>query len=63
MENKMTKNFNEVGLGSKYTVNGVEYIKINEIKVSCCRSINAQVSNDPNNRTFFTGDTSVIINA
>ena len=46
----MTKNFNEVGLGSKFTVNGVEYIKINEIKVSCCRSINAQVSNDPNNR-------------
>ncbi len=59
----MQKTFKELNLGDKFTVNNVEYVKIAEVKVSCCRSINAQAANDPNQRTFFAQGTTVEINA
>lgn len=59
----MQKTFKELNLGDKFNVNSVEYTKIAEVKVSCCRAINAQVSNDPNQRTFFAPGTTVEVNA
>lgn len=59
----MQKLFRDLGLGDKFTVNNVEYVKVAEVKVSCCRAINAQASNDVNQRTFFAPGTTVEVNA
>ncbi len=61
--NIMTKAFKDLNLGDKFTVNGVEYTKIAEVKVSCCRAINAQASANSDQRTFFAPGTTVEVNA
>jgi len=58
----MQKTLNDVPVNATFTVNGVEYRKINEVKVSCCRSINAEVVANSANRTFFPGNTLVEVN-
>lgn len=59
----MQKNFSDLPVDSKFTVNGVEYVKVPEIKVSCCRSVNAHVADQPAQRTFFAPGTPVEVNA
>jgi len=34
--------FKEVAVGQKFTLNDIEYVKINPVKVSCCRSVVAK---------------------
>ena len=63
MESKMQKLFKELAVGDSFKANGVDYVKINEYKVSCCRSVNSQNSSDSNQKTFFPPDTSVETNA
>jgi len=58
----MNKQFSELAVGERFTVNGMEYIKTQEIRVSCCRSINAQAVNDINNKTFIGPTTTVTVN-
>lgn len=58
----MTKKFSELAVGERFTLNGVEYIKTQEVRVSCCRSVNAQLINDANNKTFVGGNTVVNVN-
>lgn len=54
--------FSELTVGQRFTVNGVEYVKTQEVKVSCCRSINCQAVNDPNLKTYIQAGTSVTVN-
>lgn len=58
----MQKTFNEISVGDKFIVNGAEYTKIQEVRVSCCKSINAQATANADNRTYFSQDTLVTIN-
>jgi hypothetical protein len=58
----MEKKFEELVLGDKFTVNNVEYVKTEEVRVSCCRSINCQVAADNNQKAFFPGSTVVVVN-
>lgn len=58
----MTKKFSELANGERFTLNGVEYIKTQEVKISCCRSINAQAVVDANNKTFVPPNTTVSVN-
>lgn len=58
----MNKQFSELSVGQRFTVNGVEYIKTQEVRVSCCRSINCQAVNDPNNKTYIQPSTTVSVN-
>jgi hypothetical protein len=58
----MNKKFSELAVGERFTLNGMEYIKTQEVKVSCCRSINAQAVNDVNNKTFVGTNTVVVVN-
>lgn len=58
----MEQKFEDVALGTKFTVNNVEYIKTEEVRVSCCRSINCQVAADTNQKAFFPGSTVVVVN-
>lgn len=59
----MNKVFSELAVGERFQLNGVNYIKIQEVRVSCCRSINAQDANNPANKTFVQASTTVTLNA
>lgn len=48
----MKKQFKDILVDEKFKINDVEYVKINAVKISCCRSINAQQITDTNNKTF-----------
>lgn len=58
----MEKKLEEVAVGSNFTVNNVEYVKTEEVRVSCCRSINCQLVSDANQKAFFPGSTVVTVN-
>ena len=58
----MQRLLSDVPVNATFTVNGVQYKKINEVKVSCCRSINAESTDNTNNKTFFPGNTLVETN-
>jgi len=58
----MNKNFSELAVGERFTLNGVEYVKTQEVKVSCCRSINCQAISDPNTKTYIQSSTTVTVN-
>jgi len=45
-----TKQFKDVAVNEEFTFNGLQYKKINEVRVSCCRSINACLVSDANNK-------------
>lgn len=58
----LTKTLDQVADGENFKVNNVEYTKIAEVRVSCCRSVNCHVTADANQRTFFPGNTVVETN-
>ena len=59
----MNKVFSELAVGDRFQLNSINYIKIQEVSVSCCRSINAQDVNNPSSKTFVQASTTVTINA
>lgn len=59
----MNKSFSELKVGDRFSVNGKEYVRIQDIKVSCCRSINAQSTENSNERIFVQPTTVVTVNA
>lgn len=59
----MNKNFSEVKVGDRFTLNGKEYVRIQDIRVSCCRSINAQSTENSNERIFVQPTIVVTVNA
>jgi hypothetical protein len=58
----MEKLFSDIKVGETFTLNGLSYIKVPEVKISCCKSINAQASDNTNNKTYFPNNTVVMIN-
>lgn len=61
MEHKMQKKFSELQVGEKFVVNGVEYVKTQAVKVSCCRSINAYEFANASKKHLFDGNTLVTV--
>jgi hypothetical protein len=59
----MEKTFGELAVGEKFSVNGSEYVKTNSVKITCCQSVNAHLSDNINSRVFFTDNLVVVINA
>lgn len=59
----MEKSFSELSVGDRFTLNGQVWVKIQDVRVSCCRSINCQLLDDANNRTYIQPTTKVIVNA
>lgn len=41
-----TVQFKDVAVGSVFTVDNIEYKRVADTRISCCRSINAVASND-----------------
>jgi hypothetical protein len=58
----MEKTFAQVQVGENFSVNGLEYTKIEAVKVSCCQSVNAVAVGNTSNRTFFAEDKVVTVN-
>ena len=58
----MEKLFSELKVGDNFTANNIEYTKIAETKISCCKSVNAQAASNANNKTYFPLNTVVSIN-
>lgn len=56
----MEKKFEDLTVGQKFIVNGTEYIKTEEVRISCCRSVNCYASADANQKGHFPGDTLVM---
>lgn len=58
----MNKQFKDLADGEIFKHNSLEYKKIALVKVSCCRSINAEETTNANNRTFIQPLTEVEVN-
>lgn len=58
----MEKKFEELAVGDKFTINNLDYVKTEEVRVSCCRSINCQLVTDANQKAFFPASTVVVVN-
>lgn len=58
----MQKLFSDLPINATFVVNGLSYKKITEVKISCCKSINAEAVDNSNNKVYFQGNTLVEIN-
>lgn len=58
----LTKTLDQVAIGETFKINNIEYIKTEEIRISCCRSSNCYVLDDIKQQTFFPGNTVVETN-
>lgn len=59
----MNKLFQDLNVGDRFLLNGQEFVKIDDVRVSCCRTINAKASNDNANTTYVQPNTTVVVNA
>jgi hypothetical protein len=57
-----TKKFKELKDGELFTLNNTNYKKIKEVKISCCKRINAQASDNPSSRIKVDPETEVVVN-
>lgn len=44
------KRFVDIGVGEKFVLNGVEYTKIPEERISCCKALNAETVTEPKSK-------------
>ncbi len=58
----MGKPLSEVSVGSIFTANGTDYIKTEDIRISCCKSVNCYAVNDAAQKTYFAPSTVVSVN-
>ena len=58
----MKKEFKDVIDGETFTYNRVQLKKIPTVKISCCRSINAEDCANANNRIFIQPQAEVEVN-
>jgi hypothetical protein len=58
----MTKTMNDVSIGERFTVAGIEYIKTSEVRVSCCKVINCEAVGNPNQKNYFSPNIEVEVN-
>lgn len=59
----MNKTFAELSVGDRFTYNGQEFIKTTEVRISCCKSVNACASDNNSNVIYVQPSTTVIVNA
>ena len=57
----MEKQFSELVVGEKFSINGTEYVKMQEVRVSCCKSVNCYQLSHADQKTFFPGNTLVTV--
>ena len=57
----MNKQFQEVPVGSVFTLNETQYKKVDTAKISCCKSINAIAVQNVQNRIFVQPTQEVVV--
>lgn len=57
-----TKKFKELNDGELFSLNNINYQKIKEVKISCCKRINAQACENTSNRIKVEPDVEVVVN-
>ena len=57
-----TKKFKELKDGELFSLNNINYQKIKEVKISCCKRINAQSKDNVTNRVKIDPETEVVVN-
>lgn len=58
----MNKQFKDIAEGTMFKLNNLEYKKIASVKVSCCRSLNAELVSNANDKIFVQPLTEVEVN-
>lgn len=56
------KKFVDLAVGDKFTLNGIEYTRITDERISCCHVNNAAQINDPNTKIQVVPITEVEVN-
>lgn len=59
----MDKMFSELAVGATFKYNGVDYKKIDKVRISCCQAVNAVAAKNESNRIFISDETTVVVNA
>jgi hypothetical protein len=59
----MNKTFGELSVGDRFTFNGQEFIKTNDIRISCCKTVNACAVNNRDNTIYVQPSSEVRVNA
>ena len=59
----MNKLFSELAVGDRFTYNNQQYVKVQDVRVSCCRTVNCHVVGNANNKLFIHPSTTVVLNA
>lgn len=54
--------FHTLAVGTKFTHQGIQYIKTETERVSCCTSLNAVVADNPQSKKFIVPVTEVEVN-
>lgn len=57
-----TVQFKDVAVGSKFFVNEVEYSRVQDTRISCCKTINAIATANPKDRKQLSATTEVQVN-
>jgi hypothetical protein len=55
----MEVKLSELKTGDRFQVNGSTYVKTDEVKVSCCRSINCYLLDNNSQKAYFAPNTVV----
>lgn len=55
----MQKEFQQLNVNDKFTYNNKEYTKVQTVKITCCKSINAQAVADNKDKIFVQPSTKV----
>ena len=58
----INKKFADLLVNSKFMHNNIEYQKLQPIKISCCKSVNACVASQPANKVFINPNQEVKVN-
>lgn len=58
----MIKQFKDIENGQVFQINQAEYKKIEPVKISCCRSLNAESTTNANDRIFIQPLSEVEVN-
>lgn len=58
----ITKKFKELKDGDLFSLNNINYQKIKEVKISCCKRINAQSKDGVLTRVKIDPETEVVVN-
>lgn len=46
----ISKQFKDLSVGDRFIYNGIEYERIADMRISCCKTLNAVCTSDPNNK-------------